>query len=159
MPKPVNGVVFTIDILQKMREFIDQEVVSKHHLFCDYDKQALEDAAIYLQNGPVKSIHHENLDAMVTFMKEINDQSYHLLCQIVHTRDFQQATYKLPSIEFGIDRVALDVVNGEIRVRNEERDITTFDRNDVAHIVFGERYLTVVLDNGGTLSIELRETT
>ncbi len=49
MDKPVNSIDFTIDVLVNLRNFLDDHMVEKLDYFCDYDKQALLDAVIYLK--------------------------------------------------------------------------------------------------------------
>lgn len=45
----MNSAKFTKDLIVKLDEFIHSDVVAEKRLFSEYDKQALKDAAVYLE--------------------------------------------------------------------------------------------------------------
>jgi hypothetical protein len=50
MKQPVNTIDITVHGLEELHKFIESDLVKELKYFCDYDKQALLDAAYYLND-------------------------------------------------------------------------------------------------------------
>jgi hypothetical protein len=66
---PVNSVDFTIGSLNILHKFIHSDLVTNLKYFCEYDKQAIEDALYYLQE-------HEKLVKLMERAKKMAFRAY-----------------------------------------------------------------------------------
>lgn len=64
--KPLNTIDFTAEILRALSEFLDSTMIKNYKIFSDYDVTAVQDAVIYLTEGPVQP---ENGDNVAYFAK------------------------------------------------------------------------------------------